>query len=238
MSGLLLAFAAGLVTILNPCILPVLPILIGSAIDRNKFGPLALSAGLVASFTVLGVLVLAAGFSIGLDENAVRLGAAVVMIAAGVVLAVPRAQAAFAGAAAPIAAGGNRLLGRISGERLGGQFALGGLLGLVWTPCVGPTLGAAIAAASRGADLLAAFLTFFVFALGVSLSLLAFAYGSRKALAARKARFQALARWSKPLLGGALVLVGAAIATGIDKALEAAVVDAMPSWLVDFTTRF
>lgn len=238
MGALLLAYVAGLVTVLNPCVLPVLTILIASALNENRFGPLALAAGLILSFSVLGLLILTAGFSVGLDLDTVRIIAALILIAAGVLLTMPRAQAAFAGATAPIVSGGTDPLGRVSGRGVHGQFAIGGLLGLVWTPCVGPTLGVAIAAASRGENLMSAFLTFLVFGLGVATMLLAFAYGSRQALGARKEVFRAVAGWGKPLLGVTLVIVGVMIVTGVDKMAEAALLNVMPDWLVGFTVRF
>lgn len=238
MSALLLAWAAGFVTILNPCVLPILPILIASALGQSRFGPAALAGGLVLSFSTFGLLIVAFGFSVGLNEATVRAGAAIILVAAGLLLLVPQAQAAFATATGPLVSGGNRLLGRVSGEGLGGQFAVGALLGLVWAPCVGPTLGVAIAAASRGENLFEAFVTFLVFGLGVAASILGFAYGSRKALGAGKAKLQAFARYAKPVFGASLLLVGAMILTGADKAVETALLDAMPDWLVVFTTRF
>ncbi|MEQ8165661.1 MAG: cytochrome c biogenesis protein CcdA [Alphaproteobacteria bacterium] len=238
MSSAALAFLAGLVTILNPCVLPILPVLVGSAASESRFGPAALAAGLVLSFSTFGLLIIAFGFSIGLDGELVRNGAAFLLIAAGALLLVPRAQAAFASATGPLVSGGNRLLGRVSGDGMAGQFAIGALLGIVWAPCVGPTLGVAIAAASRGENLIGAFFIFLVFGFGVAASILAFAYGSRKALAARKDRLQAVARYGKPLFGGALVLVGAMILTRLDKAVEAWMLEAMPRWLVELTTRF
>lgn len=238
MGTVVLPYVAGLVTLLNPCVLPLLPIVVGSALGENRYGPAALAAGLVLSFSVFGFALLTLGFTIGLDQEAVRIVAAAILLAAGVLLTVPRAQAAYATATAPIATGGNQLLGRVSGRGVGGQFAIGALLGLVWTPCVGPTLGVAIASASRGENLIAAFLIFLVFGLGVATALLAFAYGSRRALVARKAAYQALARWSKPILGVLLIVVGVMIVTGVDRTAEAFLVQVMPAWLVDFTVRF
>lgn len=238
MASALLAYVAGLVTLLNPCVLPILPIVVGSALGENRYGPAALAAGLVASFSVFGTLLLAFGFGIGLSQEAVRLTAAMILLAAGVVLVAPRAQAALAAAAAPMMSGGNRLLAGVSGSGLGGQVAVGALLGLVWSPCVGPTLGVAIAAASQGQDLGSALATFFLFGLGVATSLLGFAYGSRRALAARKETFQKLAQWSKPILGGLLVVVALSILSGADRLLEAALVQAMPDWLLDLTVRY
>ena len=141
LGAVLLPYVAGVVTLLNPCVLPILPLIIGSALGENRYGPAALAAGLVLSFSIFGFLLLTVGFGIGLDPDAMRLAAAIVLLGAGVLLTVPAAQVAFATATAPLASGGNRLLANVSGRGLGGQFSIGLLLGIVWTPCVGPTLG-------------------------------------------------------------------------------------------------
>ncbi|GAB5389421.1 MAG: cytochrome c biogenesis CcdA family protein [Alphaproteobacteria bacterium] len=238
MSAFVLAYIAGLVTILNPCVLPMLPILISSAVSENRFGPLALMGGLVFSLSAIGILLTAFGFSIGLSQDGLRPIAGGILLLAGILLVVPKAQQGFATAMGPVVNRGNQLLGRISGNGLAGQALIGLVLGVVWAPCTGPTLGAAIGAASAGNDLGAAFLTFLIFGLGIATSMLAFTYGSRKALGARRDRFKAIGRYAKPMLGGSLLLVGVMLITGLDKQLEAALLDIMPLWLVDFTTRF
>ncbi|MDJ0642209.1 MAG: cytochrome c biogenesis protein CcdA [Erythrobacter sp.] len=233
-----LSFVAGLVTILNPCVLPLVPILVASALGKSRVGPLALAGGLVTSFTLFGFTVIAFGYSLGIDEQLVRTLAGGLLAVAGVVLLVPQAQAALSAAAAPLANAGNRRLERIGGDGWHGQYAVGLLLGLVWAPCVGPTLGVAIAAASQGENLLSSFAIFLVFGLGVAGSILAFAYGSRKALGERRAALQTLAKYGKPLFGGALLAVGLMVLTGFDKAIEIALLDTLPSGLIAFTTSF
>lgn len=236
MAHLLLAYLAGLVTLLNPCVLPVLPLVLGAALGQSRHGPAALAMGLVISFAGFGLLITAFGFSLGIDDAVLRNGAALLLLVAGGVLLWPRAQMAFATAMGPVAAGGQRLIGHVGGEGLGGQFAVGLLLGLVWAPCVGPTLGVAIAAASRGENLAGAFVTFLVFGLGVATALLGFAALSRRV--AGRARLQTLARHGKALFGVLLVLVALLILSGLDKRLEAAILDALPASLIAFTTRF
>lgn len=238
LSSIALAFVAGLVTILNPCVLPLVPIIVATALGKSKRGPAALAGGLVVSFAGFGLLVLAFGFSLGIDEALVRQIAGLLLIAAGIVLLVPQAQMALSSAAAPLTGHVQRQLGRTSGEGVAGQFLVGALLGLVWAPCVGPTLGVAIAAASQGENLLSAFVIFLVFGLGVAVSILGFAYGSRKALGHRGKALAGFARIAKPLFGGAVILVGAMVLTGFDKVLEIALLDALPQGLVAFTTRF
>jgi cytochrome c biogenesis protein CcdA len=124
----------------------------------------------------------------------------------------------------------------VQGDGWHGQAAIGLLLGLVWAPCVGPTLGVAIAAASTGENLAASFITFLAFGIGVASSILVFAYGSRRALGERRKTLASLARYGKPLFGATLVVVGALVLSGLDKQFEAALLDLLPASLVAFTT--
>lgn len=238
LTSIALAFVAGLVTILNPCVLPLVPILVGSALGKARGGPLALAAGLVTSFTVFGFTVIAFGFSLGINEQLVRTLAGALLAVAGVVLLVPQAQAALSAAAAPLTNAGNQQLARVNADGVVGQYLVGLLLGLVWAPCVGPTLGVAIAAASQGQDLTSAFVIFLAFGLGVAASILAFAYGSRRALGERGRALRALAQYAKPIFGAALLAVGLMVLTGFDKVVEIALLDALPESLVRFTTSF
>ncbi|MEO0643444.1 MAG: cytochrome c biogenesis CcdA family protein [Pseudomonadota bacterium] len=238
MTSVALAFIAGLVTILNPCVLPLVPILIGSALGKARGGPLALAAGLVTSFTLFGFTVIAFGYSLGIDERLVRMLAGALLAVAGMVLLVPQAQAAISAAAAPLTSAGNQGLERIRADGLAGQYAVGLLLGLVWAPCVGPTLGVAIAAASSGQDLIGAFGIFATFGLGVATSILAFAYGSRRALGERGKALRTFAHYAKPVFGGALLMVGLLVLSGFDKMIEIAVLDMLPPEIIAFTTAF
>ena len=86
--------------------------------------------------------------------------------------------------------------------------------------------------------LLASFFIFLVFGLGVATSILAFAYGSRKAIGERRQTLQVLAKYGKPLFGAALLAVGLMVVTGFDKVIEIALLDALPRGLIEFTTRF
>lgn len=234
----LLAFFAGVVTILNPCVLPLVPILVSSALGRSRLGPLALAAGLASSFATFGFVIVAFGFQLGIDEQAIRIAAGSLLILAGVLLLVPAGQAAISAAASPLTNKAGQILSRIDGSGAGGQFLVGLVLGLVWAPCVGPTLGAAIAAASQGDDLVAAFFTFLAFGIGVAASIVLFAYGSRKALGTRAKSLQAVARYAKPAFGAALVIVGLLIVTGFDRQLESMGLSLMPDWLIALTTRY
>ena len=146
-----LAFVAGLLTALSPCVLPVLPLVVGSA-SRSRLGPAALAAGFVAMFTVIGVALATVGAALGLNENTVRLASAALLIVAGVLLLSHRLQDAASQWLSPLASASAKLSNRVD-HGLGAQFAIGALLGGVWSPCVGPTLGAALGLATRSETL-------------------------------------------------------------------------------------
>lgn len=238
MSGLLVAMLAGVLTTLSPCVLPVLPVVLLAALQQHRYGPLALAGGMSLAFTALGIGIATIGFSLDIGSGAVRLAAALVMIAFGAVLLSSRLQAAFARAGSPLSDRLNAMTARFAPDGLGGQFLLGLLLGAVWTPCSGPTLGAAIGLASASETAARAAGVMLLFSLGATLPLMALAYGSRQALASRKAALARAGRHGKPILGGVLVLVGALVAFGVDKLIEARLTALMPDWLVDLTTRF
>jgi cytochrome c-type biogenesis protein len=241
--GLVLSFVAGALSILSPCVLPLLPIVLGAAALEQKWGPVALAAGLSTSFVAIGLFVATIGFSIGLDADVFRYVAAVFVIAIGVVLMVPRVQTGLAVASGPMANWAYQRLGGLSSGGLNsgglaGQFGVGVLLGAVWSPCVGPTLGAASLLAAQGRDLGQVAVTMFVFGLGAALPLLALGLVSREAMMRWRHRLATAGHGLKAAFGAILVAMGALVITGLDKAVETALVEASPQWLTDLTTRF
>jgi len=238
MAGIGLAFLAGLLSILSPCVLPLIPIVVGAATGEHRYGPAALAAGLALSFVTIGLFVATVGFSLGLDQDIFRAVAAVLLIAIGGALLVPRLQMQIAAAAGPIGNWAQLQTGDMQGRGLGKQFAVGVLLGAVWSPCVGPTLGAASLLAARAENLGDVALTMFAFGIGAALPLLLIGVMSREALARWRGRMLAAGSGGKAVMGAILVVTGVLILTGLDKRLEAFLVDASPAWLTELTTRF
>jgi cytochrome c-type biogenesis protein len=152
-SSIAMAFVAGLLTTLSPCVLPILPIVFGAAASERKYGPTVLAAGLAVSFVAIGLFVATIGYSVGLTAELFRHVAAALMIIVGGVLILPGVQARLAMASGPIANWTDRRFGTYRGGGYGGQFCVGILLGAVWSPCVGPTLGAASLLSAQGRDL-------------------------------------------------------------------------------------
>ncbi|MCX4197304.1 sulfite exporter TauE/SafE family protein [Methylobacterium organophilum] len=144
------AFLAGLLSVLSPCVLPLIPIVLGTAAAEHRLGPVALAAGLAVAFTAIGLFVATIGFTVGLDGDVFRRAGAVLLVLLGAVLMLPRLQARVATAAGPIGAWAEDRFGGAGSGGVSGQFAVGLLLGAAWSPCVGPTLGAASLMAARG----------------------------------------------------------------------------------------
>jgi flagellar biosynthesis protein FliQ len=136
-----LALLAGALSTLSPCVLPLVPVLVAAAVSVHRWGAVALGVGLALSFTVVGLFVATLGASLGLDPDTFRTVGAVILVLFGFILLIPWLQNYFSRAASVLTNSGNTLLSRITGSGLNGQFLVGAVLGIVWSPCVGPTLG-------------------------------------------------------------------------------------------------
>jgi len=236
--SMVLAFIAGVLSVLSPCVLPILPIVLGVAASRHKLGSAALAAGLSISFVAVGLFVATVGHSIGLNGDAFRSVAAVLIVTLGAILVLPSLQAGLAVAAGPIAAWTDRRFGSSHGVGLSGQFWVGVLLGAVWSPCVGPTLGAASLLAAQGRDLTQVGITMLAFGLGAALPLLVLGVVSREAMMRWRNQLMAASHGVKVALGVLFIVIGLLVLLGFDKKIEALLVDASPQWLTDLTTRF
>lgn len=232
---LVLGYVAGLLTLLNPCVLPVLPIVLAASLQADRRGPLALVCGLSLSFVVVGLFVIVLGASVGIDHRTMTTVGAWLMIGFGLVMLIPQLQARFAAATAGIAGQADARLHALDMAGLRGQFLGGILLGVVWSPCIGPTLGGAISLASQGQDLLWAGAIMTSFALGVSSVMLALAFGTREIIARRQNALRMLAGKARVLLGLTFLCVGLGIVFGLDHWLEARLLDVLPVWLQDLS---
>ena len=229
------AYLAGLLTLINPCVLPVLPIVLVGALNANKAGPLALAAGMSVSFVVFGVLVTAFGAGIGLTQDLLAQIGAVLMMVFGSILVVPVFAQRFEMATAGVAAGADARMNDIEASSLRGQFLGGLLLGTVWSPCIGPTLGGAIALASQGENLGFVTLIMIAFAMGVSTLIIGLGFGAREAIQKRAQALRGLAARSKPIIGATFIVVGAMLFLQVHHVIEGWLLDVMPIWLQDLS---
>ena len=233
-----LGYLAGLLSTLSPCVLPLVPILIATAVAAHRFGPYALAFGLTLSFSIIGLFLASAGASLGIDPAAFRTVAAVILIGFAVLLLSSNLQQRFASATSGLSTAGDRLLARIRLDGITGQFVIGLVLGVIWSPCVGPTLGAATTLASQGRDLAQIALLMALFGLGAGTPLVVLGSLSRNTVMRVRGRMMAAGRQGKWILGITMLALGLAILTGWDKRFEAWAVGASPAWLTELTTRF
>lgn len=233
-----LGLLAGVVSTLSPCVLPLLPILVVSALSEHRLGSVALGAGLALSYSLVGLWLATLGAALGLNGDTLRTPAAILMILAGLMLLVPALEAGFARGAGRLASFGQGRLERVGGQGLLGQFAVGALLGLVWSPCVGPTLGAAVTLAAQGRDLTQIGLLMACFGVGAALPLVVLGMLSQATLKQARSGLGRLGHYGKRILGALFVVLGTLLASGISRVLEGWLLDQTPAWLTAFTTRF
>ena len=233
-----LAFLAGVLTILSPCVLPLVPIIFASAQSKHRLGPLVLGLGLASSFTMVGLFVATIGYSIGLDPDMFRTVAAILLLGFAALLLLPALQHRFELVAAPAGNFAQRLMPAGDDGGLGRQFSIGLLLGIVWLPCVGPTLGAALALASQGHNLGEVAAVMLAFAIGAALPLTLIGTVSSKAFSNRRRTVAKVGARGRLILGIALVVVASLILTNVDRQIETVLTAASPDWLVTLTTRY
>jgi cytochrome c-type biogenesis protein len=219
-----IAILAGILTVLSPCVLPILPVLVGRSLQSDRYGPVALVIGLVGGFAVAGSLLgISAGWLTGF-ANTLRYSAIAILLMLGILALFPSWS--------------YRLFSYLpiqqwtkARPRIGlwGEFWLGTQLGLLWTPCAGPVLGGILVLAAVNHQVTGAFGLLLAYGLGAALPLVAIAYGGRKL----SQRLLGLRRHSQTLqkVGGVIVIVTAlSILLGWDVQIQL--------WLAPFFPSF
>ena len=232
------SLAAGSLTTLSPCVFPILPLVIGGAVQANRLAPVAMGVGMAVSFSVIGVFLGLLGPALGIDGDSIRLAGAVLLMAFGLVMLVPALDKRFSGLMMPIASSANNVSSRLKPDSLWGALLLGGLLGLVWSPCSGPLLGSALALVASDGGGLQGGIILGVFGIGAAIPLIVVAYASRSGFGSMRTWIMGHIGLLKKGFGILLLTLGAAILSGGDKWLEAHVVSIMPDWWVNLTIQF
>jgi cytochrome c biogenesis protein CcdA len=233
-----LSLIAGSLTTLSPCVFPILPLVIGGAVQANRLAPLAMGVGMATSFALIGIVLGALGPALGIDSDSVRLFGAWMLIAFGLVMLVPVLNQRFTEWMLPIASSANAASSRLDGGSLGGALLLGGVLGLVWSPCSGPLLASALTLVASEGGAMRGGIILGLFGLGAAIPLVAVAYASRRGFNAARGWVLARIDGIKKAFGVIILLTGLAILSGADKWLEAQVVNVLPDAWVRATTLF
>ncbi|MCG7531810.1 cytochrome c biogenesis CcdA family protein [Psychrobium sp. MM17-31] len=234
LSAFFFSFIAGVLSTLSPCVLPILPIIISSALQQSKNGLLALILGISLSFAVTGSLISAAAIAWDFDITIIKTISASLLLTFGLIILIDPLNQKFSQVASQLMSRGNNKVATYEASGVSGQFILGALLGFVWTPCVGPTLGAAISLAIQGDSLPMVFAVMLIFGAGAGVPLLALGAVSGKVI--NRDKLNKHVNVTKKLLGAFLVLIALTILFGYDRQLETFLVELMPDWLTDLTT--
>ena len=222
---MLFALVAGAATALSPCVLPVLPVVLGAGVTGGRRRPLGVVTGLVAAFTFATVALVYVIDALGLPDGFVRTLAIVTLLVFGLSLLIP-------GLAARIEALVSRVVPgpvRVGGDGFGSGLLLGASLGLVYTPCAGPILAGVItvsAAQDFTAGKLAVALSY---AIGSGAVLYALMLGGRRVA-------ERLRPWRagvQAAVGAAMVLVALAMTADLDIKFQNAIADDLPGFLVN-----
>jgi cytochrome c biogenesis protein CcdA/thiol-disulfide isomerase/thioredoxin len=207
-----IAFVAGLITAISPCVLPVLPVLLAGGASGRR--PYAIIAGLVGSFTVFTVAGASLLDALGLPDDFLRDLAIALLLVLAATLLFPRIAGLLE---RPFLF----LTRRHAGADSNG-FVLGASLGLVFVPCAGPVLAAVTALSATGDIGLRAFAVTFAYALGAALPMLAIAIGSRR-LTEGMGVLRRHAETTRRVAGAVIGVTALAIAFGADQRFTTAV---------------
>lgn len=206
----LLAFVAGALTAGAPCILPMLPIVLGSSVgQRSRLRPVFIAAGFTLAFAGFALLFGLFADLLGLGPDTLRSSAVVLLGAFGLLMIWPQPFAWATGRMGGMFAGAGTIADRAGDGNLGG-LVLGAALGILWTPCAGPVLGAILTLIATAEDVGRAGALLVAYAIGAGIPMLAIAYGGQFA----STKVKAIARYSRPLqqaFGAMVILIAVAM---------------------------
>lgn len=223
---ILFAFLAGIVTILSPCILPVLPIILTGAIGADKRKPLGIVVGFVASFTFFTVFLSTLVQLLGLSADVLRNLAIGIIFALGISLLIPQLQVYI-----------EVLFSKLS-SKMGSQKphhgfwggVLTGLsLGLVWAPCVGPILASVITLAATSQLSIVVFLITFAYSLGTAIPMFAIMIGGQR-ITAKLPNIMKYANKIQQVFGVLMIVVAAALYFNFDRQFQAWLLEKFPQY--------
>lgn len=228
---LLFAFLGGFVTILSPCILPVLPIVLSGSLTGGKQRPLGIIAGFIGSFTFFTLLLSAIVKATGIPSDALRNLSVVIIFLFGVALLFPQTQVFL-----------ETLIAKLSPQKsptnregFGGGVLIGLSLGLIWAPCVGPILASVITLAATSQLNSTAFLITLAYSLGTAIPLFAITYGGRNLLNKVPWLLQNTTKIQK-FFGALMILTALALYQGYDRTFQAYILEKFPNYGAGLTS--
>ena len=228
---LIFAFISGLVTILAPCVWPILPIILSSSSSGGHRKPLGITLGIMASFALFTLTISYIVKIIPFDPEILRLFAVFVIGFLGLALVIPQLTLFLEGFVSKLSSKFAPVSSNPTEQNSGfwSGFITGSSLGLVWSPCAGPILASiATLAATRSVNAQIVLVTL-VYVTGIGIPLFIFATIGRNIVTKTKLLSPYTARIQQ-FFGAVMILTAISIATGYDRVLQAKLLDAVPAY--------
>ena len=237
-ASIVLTYAAGMLTALSPCVLPLLPIVVGGAMQQHRAAPLLMGIGMTMAFSVAGWILGALGPAMGLDAELMHHAAAASLIVFGFALWIDPLANLISRLIQPLETSADRLAGTVGHQSPAAALFFGGLLGLAWSPCAGPMLVSSLALVAAGRDGGLGALLLGLFGLGAATPLVIAAYASRAGFARVKGWALGHVAGLRHGFGLLAVVSGIFIATGLDRLVAARVLAVLPDAWLELVTRY
>lgn len=232
-------YAAGMLTALSPCVLPLLPIVVGGAIEKHRAAPLFMGLGMTTAFAMGGWALGALGPVLGLDPVWMHQAAAICLILFGIALWFEPLTRWISRLAQPLTITADLMAEEIGQNRSPlAAFFFGGMLGLAWSPCAGPMLVSSMALVATGQDAMLGALLMGLFGLGAATPLVMAAYASRAGFRRLRSWAMGNTRQLRHGFGLLAILSGVFILTGADKQIATRVMSALPDGWLELITRY
>lgn len=235
---LIFSFLAGVVTILSPCILPILPIVLSGSITGGKRRPLGIITGFIISFTLFTLFLTSIVKATGISADALRGISVFIILGFGLSLLIPQFQVLserlFTRLSSLVADKINKKKTNPTEDGFISGILVGVSLGLVWTPCVGPILASVITLAFTGSVTGSAFLITLAYSIGTSIPMLGITYGGRQLLQKNPWLVQNTANLHKAF-GVIMIVTAVSIFFNIDRKFQALVLEKFPGYGVGLT---
>ncbi|MBI2621206.1 MAG: cytochrome c biogenesis protein DipZ [Candidatus Levybacteria bacterium] len=223
---LIFALVSGLITILAPCIWPLLPIILSATATGGHRKPLGITLGIIISFGIVTLTISYIVRIIPFDPNILRIFSVIVITTLGLTLLIPKLSGILEGYV-------SRLSGKFAIQRQGNGFWAGLItgfaLGIVWTPCAGPILATIATLAATQQVNSSIILVTIVYVIGVGIPLFLFAILGRRIFSGSKLLSPYLGKIQQ-VFGAIMIITAILIFTNYDKTLQAKLLDLFPSY--------
>ncbi|MBI5358651.1 cytochrome c biogenesis protein DipZ [Candidatus Amesbacteria bacterium] len=214
---IIFAFLAGIITILSPCILPILPIILSSAVSKTK--PIGIIVGFVASFTFFTLFLSTIVRTTGIPADYLRIFSIIIIFVFGISQLVPKYQEFVESLFSNFT--------KYIPQNNSSGFLIGMSLGLLWTPCVGPILASVISLAIAGTVTLDAFILTLAYSVGTAIPMFVIMSGGQ--------RFIPRSPWIQKAFGVIMIITAIGIYFGIDRQFQTFILNKFPNYGTNLT---